>query len=89
MPADQARAALSCLRVDLPSARLDIRVCEETAAADRVEARTALDACLSALDAPPVTVRAPVPWWESPWLWGPVGVVVGVAVTVAVVEVVR
>lgn len=83
VPMDEARAAILCRSVELPScrarARRDAALCESRS---REAATVAANLRRRIVDARPR-------WWESPWFGAAVGVVVGVAAGVAIGAVVR
>lgn len=83
-PGSWAARALMCLRVELPT-------CETRGKAAATLATADMDACRAGRRAveqlaeerlrllrESVPVVAPSPVWHSPWLWGPVGVLVGI-----------
>ena len=84
IPAADALAALSCLRVDLPSAVADLRASEARRAAEGDALRSMLEAervARGEVEAALVDASE-VPAAASPYLWGAVGLAVGVAVGV-------
>jgi 16S rRNA G966 N2-methylase RsmD len=89
-PEAHSKIALSCLKVEIP--RLEARVLKLKAEhlADLKALRTKLDATTNALAESEKRFEEMVvpvdPWYESPILWGVVGVVVGVALTAGAVK---
>ena len=88
LPEPQARQALLCLSVDLPKLhiefdKLKLKLFVETQSFKELVAveRTRANKLQALLDEAITIPKLEVAWYESPYFWGVVGVVVGSALT--------